>query len=1069
MTDQYTLLFSPDHKQRKVFSIGGDGEIQKTKIHFPRYFRHKIGHVDSLRDLYTKITTEIAKPYAPSIALMRGAFVGGEALENAEKRRIEAVEQIEARGGIVSESLEYPFYKREDGKLFTRRLNHLVQDQPRHWVVFDLDDFRPEGVSEARFDVGNPREWVDAAISQELGDDFVAVDYILQLSSSAGLPKKKNISAHVWFWMAQGMDSAAWKAWLASRTAVLGRKPKVDAGLFQPARVIYIAPPKFIKGAVDPVEAVNGSRWTYVEGDFGSEVHLSEGVIDWEAVDNARFAAEMRGNALVVGDDADAAREAWERPGVVGAWNRAFSMSETIRRFLAQEYRVDDEHGRVTWLRSPSGAVGSCKIVSGNTRMFSTSAGDPMEGYVGSAFDHIEKILFDGDYAACCDWALKIPEVRLELEREASSVFDDGLVGGSDGLGVKPIEVGEIEVSEGVVEPAPARVVTAETIAAEYPMPEGAIGPGQEYRFINHQWWFGVTDPQDDDEEDMGKKGKGKKKKRGGGFVRLWAPITRLGEYTDMQTGEVVVRMKFQKIDRDSPSGFIPVEIDLPREDIRRAVDILFKHGWNFESSTSRDQNGAPLIKYLTLGAPNTQQFYRLPRSGWVENKPIFACPGGEVIGCPDGRYALSESATLAKGSEGTLEGWRETVRGYFGQGVPHWPLGVAMGLVGPLLAMQGLAGGIVLAGTTSRGKTTAGQIAASVWGAPREGAGGTMNTLNATDVALEALAEKGAGTFIGFDEVHTLPPHARKGFAEMLYSIASGKGKSRGGVDGGLSNRPVKEFRGLYFVSMEDDLPKYIQKQTGQPAPLGLSVRFPSVNTNDQNGDVDKKYLAEQAERLSRNCGLAGPEFIRHFIEAGYARDRRSEISERFHNVVGELTGGASGAQGRTATVFGWMHVAAELAVEFGIVPKDMGDEILEAVAWAWGRVAGEEGFSSPEAVATQHLRNYCMIHWGGGIIPVGSDAGYAGARGWFDEEAIYFLPDQFAEAVGANIDPESVARSLRARGLLYTNDPKRLKVRAAPMGAQRGYKIYRLSEKIPNGFGPQTVSEDQMGSEMF
>ena len=127
-------------------------------------------------------------------------------------------------------------------------------------------------------------------------------------------------------------------------------------------------------------------------------------------------------------------------------------------------------------------------------------------------------------------------------------------------------------------------------------------------------------------------------------------------------------------------------------------------------------------------------------RTGWhdVLGGRVFVLPT-EVIGSSGAeRVVLEGSANDSYQAIGTLARWRDGV-GQAVRGHVLPTLAVSTALAGPLLALVGQeGGGVNFYGTSSRGKTTMAQAAASVWG--RGSSPGFVRAWRATANGLEGV-----------------------------------------------------------------------------------------------------------------------------------------------------------------------------------------------------------------------------------------------------------------------------------------------------------------------------------------
>lgn len=107
-----------------------------------------------------------------------------------------------------------------------------------------------------------------------------------------------------------------------------------------------------------------------------------------------------------------------EKKGVVGAFNRAFSITRTIEAFLSDFYKVGynstPDTPRYKYYKS-KGAPGG-RVYDNDTMFYSTHDHDPVSGKNLDSFNLVKEHLFSGDYDKMKEWALKLPEVIEEMQ-----------------------------------------------------------------------------------------------------------------------------------------------------------------------------------------------------------------------------------------------------------------------------------------------------------------------------------------------------------------------------------------------------------------------------------------------------------------------------------------------------------------------------------------------------------------------------------------------------------------------------------------------------------------------------
>lgn len=159
----------------------------------------------------------------------------------------------------------------------------------------------------------------------------------------------------------------------------------------------------------------------------------------------------------------------------------------------------------------------------------------------------------------------------------------------------------------------------------------------------------------------------------------------------------------------------------------------------------------------------------------------------------------------------------------------------------------------IELASQTSRGKTTALMVAASVWGYPVEGQG-LIRSWNATPVYIERY---GAGTNnlpMFFDESQNAKPEQLQ---QTVYQVANGTGKGRGAMMGGVQK--ITKYRSVFFSAGEA---KIVSTASFDGAQARVASFWGSPFGDDQ-GDAVRRLQAI----TSVHYGHAGPQIIKAYL----------------------------------------------------------------------------------------------------------------------------------------------------------------------------------------------------------
>ncbi len=1046
-------LIQTDTHQNKTFFLDGNGKIAKKPLKFGKYYTSQEVKTANLREFHAKLLAVLAVDNAPYYSILRGSWLSDDDIDWLDEVRLCRIAEA-GKAGRDPKKGDLDALSRIGAKGKPERLRRgdILEDTPRQWVCFDFDKVLVGSLGP--FDVKNPTPWVDRLVESELGPEFVVADKIIHLSSSAGLSDE--VSAHVWFWLSAPMDGAAWRAWYASRVKALGRKPYIDKTLFEKERIHYIAPPVFKGSAVDPCEGVD--RIIFSEG-LEDCVYLS-GLGDY--LNASAVAAELRAarGVQITDGEVEEAHDAWSRPGIVGAFNRVYSMSETIERFLSEHYRIDTEEGRVTWLTSESGAAGGCKIFANNTKMFSSHGNCPFDNEPRNAFELITHWLFNGDERHALRWAETIPEVVAERDRVELDVFGD--LEPSEGF-VAEVVLESDEVVVGEVE-----VTTPETMMRDYPMPKTWGGLVARYSLsTDGDWFYGFEKPADDEgdlEENNNTKKKPKKKKSNvGAFVPLWSPISVLSEEVCAVSGDQTVRFKIRGVEDK------PIEVSVPRQDIEpnKLVPALKRKGWRVGPMKHID-----FCNYVNMRGMR-DAVYVMPKRGWnpppvgVDSSSLgFATLSGEVLGSDvwgtSYPCVLRPSKILKSdlASKGTLEGWKNGVKEILKiDNVHHWVLGSVVGFAGPLVEILDCpTSGFAICGNTSRGKTTMMCIAASVWGTPGERAGGLFKTLNSTQNAVESIALDANGTVLILDETNTTEG---KSLEPLIYKLATGVSKLR--LDVNSESKGSFRWSTFGLISGELGVSEKYEESTNKKMGKGAALRFLDMDISVFNRAVEMNVIRNFKSIFDQNYGIAGPKFVANLISEGFHIDPSPLVKLR-NDYAAKICGGSiGGVHGRGAEVLSLVWLAAYLADKWSIIPEGTLKSVEKSLDEMWAQFINGAVANNDEKIL-QDIRMWIAARCNNTIVPIGSSERSSGVReGWYDENFVY-LPSHFLmAAAGGTTRAKEIVRLLASQGILNMNGPGRPAHYYIP-GAGR-IAHYRLIRSGQNGVLPiSEISENNI-----
>ena len=464
----------------------------------------------------------------------------------------------------------------------------------------------------------------------------------------------------------------------------------------------------------------------------------------------------------------------------------------------------------------------------------------------------------------------------------------------------------------------------------------------------------------------------------------------------------------------------------------------------------------AHLLDYLNRARVD-RRITIVGRTGWhdIGGTSVFILPA-ETIGTA-GRetVVLDSSGASPYDSRGTLQEWKDSV-GALTKGHRLPILAISTALAGPLLHIAGMdGGGVNLFGRSSRGKSTCGECAASVWG--KGSSPGYVRSWRATANALEAAAAISSDTVLILDELGVV--EAREA-AAGVYQLASGTGKGRSARDGSL--RTSLTWRVMVLSTGEMPMAAKINEdRNGRRAQAGQAVRLLDIPADANKGfgvfdhagaDNDAARLADAIKKGARTTyGTAGPAFVKRLL-AQNSKDAAKHITTAVEIFVDRVAAtGSDGQVRRAAQRLALIGTAGEMAAGWGIVPWAPGEayEAAEAAlaSWVEGR-GGTEGAEVREAIS--RVRLFIETHGDSRFEPVDKSddfrpvANRAGWRKGTGSERIWLVPaETWKTEICSGIDAGLAARVLADRGMLARGDDGFLKVHRIEGRSQRAYTI--------------------------
>ncbi|MDG2990739.1 DUF927 domain-containing protein [Candidatus Synechococcus calcipolaris G9] len=436
------------------------------------------------------------------------------------------------------------------------------------------------------------------------------------------------------------------------------------------------------------------------------------------------------------------------------------------------------------------------------------------------------------------------------------------------------------------------------------------------------------------------------------------------------------------------------------------------------------------LLTYLHgLGAGIEEQFLLMPSTGWadVQEQKSFLLPH-VTIGDRRLRFQSFEPPlTHPYQPKGTLENWAVEV-GKYAAGNSRLAFALSSSFAGPLLELLDIpGGGFNLYGATSRGKTTAVQVAASVAGHPDK----VVRSWRATDNGLEAIASEHSDLTLVLDELKECHP---KVVDQASYLLANGVGKQRANRTGG--KQTPKTWRTLFLSTGEMPFVEYL-KGHSLTVKGGQEIRLIDIGAiagehgvfENLHGFKDGAGIANHLKSATRqHHGTALTSFLEVLVSQ-VESEGLDDLRDSFRAIREVLTpsGVADPAVGRAIERFAVVALAGELAIRFGILPIPEGEptQASAILLQTWLNLRGGLGSHDLKA-ALERVEAILRENYHTGLVPLdlenrlgdtprGNLLGYRRLNG-----EILILPSVYRDQFCQGIDRKLLTTQMRSLGWL-------------------------------------------------
>lgn len=476
-------------------------------------------------------------------------------------------------------------------------------------------------------------------------------------------------------------------------------------------------------------------------------------------------------------------------------------------------------------------------------------------------------------------------------------------------------------------------------------------------------------------------------------------PIVIVSKMKNINDKSVVLRIGWKQ---NNSWNYIAVSKEL----VARTQDISKLAGYDFPVTSL---NASLLVGYLSaFESLNSLSIPEIPvthKMGWHNNNACFLwgkyvisketefdklintdeSEGSSSVGQRiifKGRDVYDEEVVRGLCSKGQYNSWIEIVNSIFQYHDVRFSLYTSF--LAPFLEILNVNNFTIdLSGNSSKGKTSTLKLAASVWGNPDATSDSIVNTWATTITSVERTAEIMSSLPIFLDDtklagnVKDNKQTASALISNVLYAIASGRGKSRGklvGVD------HTSSFKTILFSTGEGPATSLTDNE-------GAKGRTVSLLGNPFGKDDSNmsKFVSNIEEGFKSNYGHAGPRVVKfimeHETEHELWRETYAEVCQDLMSKAGTSSIAMRLAKDIAAviTIIPIVHAALpELTREYPV--EAMNDHV-------WSKVTSESTLPDKNIEILKNLYTYAVMNPArfyhgsasqGQLVPQGGYEGY-------------------------------------------------------------------------------------------
>ena len=507
--------------------------------------------------------------------------------------------------------------------------------------------------------------------------------------------------------------------------------------------------------------------------------------------------------------------------------------------------------------------------------------------------------------------------------------------------------------------------------------------------------------------------------KDGNEYDRLLSPAIHVLAKTRTPTGTAWGRL-LEWRDDDHRLHQWAMPLDLLQGDV---TDVCKELAYRGASPSLIKRNRDLFITYLQV-CPTHRRALCVERLGW--HGGAFILPHG-AIGHSDDMTVYQNPHGLESAfiQSGTAEQWRDHVAA-LAIGNSRLMFALSLAFAAPLAELAGeQSGGFHFRGGSSSGKSTALDLACSVWGSPRY-----KREWRATTNGLEALAALHNDCLLVLDELNQCEP---KAIGQAVYMLANGQAKTR--MNKTLSARASLTWRVLFLSAGEQGLSDLLA-QAGQQIKAGQEIRLADIPADAGAGlgafeqlhgtDDPSAFSVAIKDAAATHYGTVGMAWLNRV-----ANDRPTLTStlkaQIDHFTAQHVPAHASGQVQRVARRFALVAIAGELASQADLTGWPAGHATQAAARCFADWLLGFGGIGNHEERAIiEQVQAFIEAHGSSRFESMTADrerinnrVGYIRQVGNDAREYLIF-PEQFKREVCKGFDYRQVSKVLLSRGIL-------------------------------------------------